>query len=186
LGSIDLPKVSPTAQAVQRAQPSVDSPIVGTWAKATGSSMSYADPVSAGTAGYAKDQYEFSADGTYRFYSKLFRYSMDKLLLVRESGTYSISGNSLTITPQKSVIESWSKRNGTDKWGALISSQSRPKETVTYRFTKHYFSGIQLWNLVLQPANPTNRDGSFSTNTTFSNAYYYAPISANNTAIEVP
>jgi hypothetical protein len=183
LGSIDLPKVAETAQT---AQPSADSPIVGTWAKASGSSIAYANPVSAGTAGYAKDQYEFRADGTYSFYSKLFRYSMDKLLFVRESGTYRISGNSLTITPQKSVIETWSKRNGTDKWGALVSSQRRPIESVTYQFTKHYFSGIQQWNLVLQAASPTNRDGSFSGNTTFPNAYYYAPISPNNTAIEVP
>lgn len=112
--------------------------------------------------------------------------TFDKLLLVRENGTYQISGANITISPQKSVIQAWSKNGGTDKWGKLLTTQNRPLEKATYQLTKHYFSGIQLWNLVLQAEKATERDGPFSTNTTFNNAWYYAPISANNVAIELP
>jgi hypothetical protein len=59
-------------------------------------------------------------------------------------------------------------------------------EKVTYQFTKHYFSGIQIWNLVLQADKVTHRDGPHSSNTTFANAWYYSPISANNPVIELP
>jgi len=160
--------------------------ILGTWAKSASASIRYADPVSASMAGYSKDQYTFNANGTYSFVSKTFRMSFDKLLLVKENGSYQISGNTVTINPQRSVIEAWSKRDGADKWGRLLTTQNRALERVTYRFTKHYFSGLQLWNLVLQAEKPTERDGPFSGNTLFSNAWYYPPISANNPLIELP
>ena len=82
--------------------------------------------------------------------------------------------------------EAWSKKDGVDKWGKLLSTQTRKIEKVTYTFIKHYFSGIQVWNLVLQNNKATQRDGPFSSNTTFSNAWYYSPISSNNPIIELP
>jgi len=160
--------------------------ILGTWGKQAGAHMTYGDPVAAGMSGYSKDQYTFNADGTYSFVSKTFRMSFDKLLLVKENGSYQLSGNTITIRPKKSVIEAWSKSNGGDSWGRLLTTQNRPLETITYRFTKHYFSGIQVWNLVLQADRPTQRDGPFSNNTTFANAWYYEPISSTNPVIELP
>jgi hypothetical protein len=72
------------------------------------------------------------------------------------------------------------------KWGRLLTSQNRTFEKVTYQFTRHYFSGIQQWNLVLQADRATERDGPFSISTLFSNAWLYAPITANNPAIDLP
>ena len=69
--------------------------------------------------------------------------------------------------------------------GKLLSSQNRPLEKVTYTFTKHYFVGIQQWKFVLQADNATERDGPFSTNITFNNAWYYAGISSNNPVIKL-
>ena len=155
-------------------------PIIGTWA------MSASDQVTDGVRGYIKRQYTFSSNGTYSFFIKTFSSTSNKLLLKKENGTYQISGDILTINPQKSVIEAWSKKDGADKWGNLLSSQKRNLEKTNYRFTKHYFSGIQLWNLVLQADKTTEREEPFSSNTTFSNAWYYAPVSANNTAIKLP
>jgi hypothetical protein len=160
--------------------------ILGTRGKSAGVHVTYGDPVSAGMAGYSKDQYTFNENGTYSYVSKTFRMAFDKILLVKESGTYQISGSDLTLSPQKSVIEAWSKRDGPDNWGALVTRQNRPLEKVTYRFTKHYFSGLQLWNQVLQADKPTDWDGPFSSNTLFSNAWYFAPISPNNPAVELP
>ncbi len=164
----------------------VDAAILGTWGQNLGAHMTYGDAVAASMAGYSKDQYTFNANGTYSFVSKTFRMGYDKILLVQENGTYAVSGANLTIKPQKSVIQAWSKLNGGDKFGRLLTSQNRKLETVTYKYTKHYFSGIDQWNLVLQADSPTERDGPFSTLTLFTNAWYYKPISSNNPVIELP
>jgi hypothetical protein len=174
----NAPAPAPTAQA--------ENSILGTWGQNLGAHMTYGDPVAAGMAGYSKDQYTFNANGTYTFVSKTFRMSYDKILLVRENGTYQVSGGNLSIKPQKSVIQAWSKLNGGDRFGQLLTSQSRTLEIVTYRFTRHYFSGIDQWQLVLQADKPTERDGPFSTFTLFPNAWYYSPISSNNPVVELP
>jgi hypothetical protein len=184
LVSIDL-KAPPPAQT-STGVGSVDNAILGTWGQNLGAHMTYGDPVAAGMAGYSKDQYTFNANGTYTFVSKTFRMSYDKIILVKENGTFETNGANLTIKPQKSVIQAWSKLNGGDKFGRLLTTQNRTLETVTYRYTKHYFSGIDQWQLVLQADRPTERDGPFSTLTLFTNAWYYKPISANNPVVELP
>jgi len=160
------------------------SSIVGTW-KANSSDQS-SWRVNNGVMSTISRQYTFNANGSYTFYCKTFDPLMNEILLARESGTYQISGNSITVVPQKSVVESWTKKDGTDKFGKLISSKDHQLEKTTYQFTKHYFSGIQVWNLVLQANQPTLRDGPFSNNSSFSNAWYYQPISANNPIIGIP
>jgi hypothetical protein len=181
--SIVLSKTAPTATATTAP---AENSILGTWGQNLGAHMTYGDPVAAGMAGYSKDQYTFNANGTYTFVSKTFRMAYDKIILVIENGTYQISGDTLAIKPQKSVIQAWSKLNGVDQFGRLLTTQNRKLEAVNYKFTKHYFSGIDQWNLVLQADSPTQRDGPFSTLTLFPNAWYYKPISANNPVVELP
>ena len=147
--------------------------IVGTWGVSVSNQSSYS--VNNGLSGYIKRQYTFNADGTYMFLSKNFQMISDKILLVRQSGTYQVSGNTLTISPRASVIEAWSKNLGRDEWGKRINSQPHPLEKVTYQFTKQYFSGIQTWSLVLQSGAATQRDGPFSSGTAFNNAWIYSP-----------
>jgi len=185
LNSITFKKPAVETAARPAAAPAENS-IVGTWGQNLGAHMSYGDPVAAGIAGYSKDQYTFNANGTYTFVSKTFRMSYDRIILVVENGTYQISGDTLAIKPQKSVIQAWSKSGGGDKWGRLQSTQPRKLEAVTYKFTKHYFSGIDEWNLVLQADQPTQRDGPFSTFKVFPNAWYYKPISSNNPVVQLP
>jgi hypothetical protein len=161
--------------------------LVGSWGKSSSVHTTYGDPVAAGNAGYGKQQYTFNQDGTYSFVANTFRSSYDKILLIREHGTYLVNGNALTIVPQQSVIESWSKKSGTDKFDKLISTEKRALEKVTYQYTMHYFSGITEWNLVLQAGGKvTERDGPFGNNTSFNNAWYFRPVSATNTAIDLP
>lgn len=195
LSSVDLkkPETLPVGQAGNSQQTPANnnnnSSILGTWGKSASPNQKYDDykrPYSIYNNGYSTDQYTFNNNGTYSYVSKTFRMTFDKILLVKENGSYQISGNNLTVNPKKSVIEAWSKKDGTDKWGKLLTTQNRTLEKVTYQFSKHYFSGIQLWNLVLQASKATERDGPFSGNATFSNAWYYAPISSNNIAIELP
>ncbi len=148
--------------------------IVGTWGitvviGSTGST-SYS-----GTAGSTIKQYTFNKDGSYSFASKTFSFSYDKLLLIKESGSYLISGGNITISPQRSVTQAWSKKDGTDQWGTLLTTQNRTLEKITYSFTKHYSVGLKEWTLVLQSPNVTKRDGPYNGGTAFSNAWMYSP-----------
>jgi hypothetical protein len=147
--------------------------IVGVWGMSSSGQSNF--EAKHGLSGYISRQYTFSSNGTYEFLIKTFSYTSDKLLFTKETGTYQLSGNSLTIIPQKSVIQTWSRRDGTDKWGQLLSSQNRPLEKVSYQVTKHYFSGIQEWNLVLKASQPTERDGPFTTVSDFPNSWLYKP-----------
>ena len=160
--------------------------IIGTWKKNGSVNPSYQDAYATSIAGYTSDQYTFNSNGTYSFVSKTFGMSLAKILLVKENGTFQISEDNITIIPQKSVIEAWSKKDGSDKWGKLLSTQNRTVEKVTYQFTKHYFSGITMWNLVLQNDKATQRDGPHSSNNTFANAWYYSPITSYNPTIKLP
>jgi hypothetical protein len=178
--SLKLPKIAPTKAApaspaaATSAEPSGDSAkLIGRWQRSSGGSPSYADPASWGTSGYTKSRYEFNADGTYNYTERSFRYSYENIIIVRESGRYTIGGNTLTIKPAKSTISAYRKAGGGDTLGGVVSTQNRRLETVSYRFTFHYFSGIQEWNLVLQADSPTERDGAFSTLKVFDNAWYF-------------
>jgi hypothetical protein len=56
-------------------------------------------------------------------------------------------------------------------WKQVRNTKTQPHEKVTYRFRMHYFSGIQEWNLVLTPPQPTDRDGAFTTVWEFKDSY---------------
>jgi hypothetical protein len=172
--SIKLPPIRAAKPATTGPAPNaVPSRLIGKWNRSGSVHPTYADPVSWGTAGYTKSRYEFKADGTYLHTERSFRMMMQNIIVVRETGKYSVSGDTLTITPSKSVISSYKKAGGVDALGPLVKSQNRDLETVAYKFTFHYFEGIQEWNLVLQADKQTQRDGQFSGNTTFSNAWYF-------------
>jgi hypothetical protein len=182
LDSVELKKIESTSQSSTYTHENTS--ILGTWTMTSTNNSSYR--MSNGVMSYIVRQYTLNDNSTYTFNTKTFDPLMEKILLGKENGTYQINGNNLTIIPQKSVLEAWSKKNGTDKWGNFLTTQNIPLEKVTYQFTKHYFSGIQEWSLVLQANTATKREGPFSNNTSFSNAYYYSPISISHPVIEVP
>ena len=185
LNSISLkkPESSATQQsgATQQAAAGTDATaVVGTWGAASSNQSSYA--VSNGLGGYIKKQYTFSPNGTYEFLVKTFQYTMSNLLFTKETGTYQLNGNSLTLVPQKGYIQAWTKatvidntgkRSVTDNWGNLVSTQPTKLEKVTYQISKQYFSGIQEWQLVLQASKTTERDGPFTTNANYPNSWLY-------------
>jgi hypothetical protein len=184
LKSVEFKKMESAKQPPVTVNNSVDASIIGTWGANASDQSSYR--VKNGVMNYITRQYTLNANGTYSFVSKAYDPLMDKILLGKENGKYQISGNNLTIIPEKSVLEAWSKKDGRDEWGKLINTQNITPEKVNYQFTKQYFEGNQKWNLVLQAGKETQRDGPFSGNSTFLNAWYYGPISANNKVIELP
>jgi hypothetical protein len=161
-------------------------PFIGTWGKADEINNKDTLRVPGDNSGYCKSQYTFNDDGSYNFVSKTYESAKENILLVKESGTFSVDGNNLLINPQNSLVESWSKKNGTDACEKLVSTGKREIEKITYRLIWYYFRDIQEWSLVLQFAIPTLRDGPFSRVKPFSNAWYYFPVSANNPLIDLP
>lgn len=190
LASVSLKKIVPTVTTA----PVVANPIIGTWGISASDQSSFS--MNNGTSGYISRQYIFNADGTYSHVIKTFSYVSDKLLLNRESGTYQVSGDNLTVNPKTSVIEAWSKdsimasdgrKSGTDKWGRRLSSQQLSLEKKTYQFSKEYMSGTEEWNLMLRADKPTRRDGPFTGGNSYTNTWFYCSVTdRNKRLIELP
>jgi hypothetical protein len=151
----------------------LDQKLLGKWNRSSSVSPLYANPAEWGTSGYTTCRYEFFTDGTYHYTERNFSYSFSSIIIVKESGEYAANEGFLTISPTQSLVEKYSKKNGVDELGNLQESKARPLEKVAYRYQFHYFEGIGEWNLVLQADRPTQRDGNFSSNTTFPNARYF-------------
>lgn len=158
--------------------------IIGTWGSTSTSNSNYA--MNNGLHEYHKRQYIFKNDGTYSYIYRSFSYLPD-ILLAKESGTYTTTGNTITIIPQKSMIEKWSKgyvietdgrKSYTDTLDKLLSSQKRPIEKVTYEFGMEYMSGIDEWNLKLISPKVTQRDGPFNGGSYFPNTWLYKSITS--------
>ena len=179
--SIDLVKPD-TVATPNNPQPTDNTEVpsvVGTWSKTSTSNSDYS--MNNGLHQYHKMQYEFNANGTYSFLYRSFSYLPD-IYFGKENGTYKVDGNSITIMPQASVLETWSKgtiidANGNaayvDKLGKLKSRQNRTLEKVTYQFSSQYFSGIDEWQIVLQLDHQTERDGPYSLSNSFPNSWLY-------------
>lgn len=188
LSSVDLikPEIQDTNQGsiAPATNGNAPSSLLGTWGKSSSNNSSY--EIANGLHGYITDQYTFNKDGTYIFIMRNFSYLPD-ILFAKESGTYKLSGKTITVTPQKSVIEKWTKgytmeADGRkvyhDKLGKLISSQKRPLEKITYSYTWEYFSGIDQWNLLLSTDKPTLRDGPFNGGNSFANTYMFKSVTS--------
>lgn len=150
------PAAGPAPAANTAAQPAES--IVGTWGGGSSSSTHQY-----GMGSTSKRTYTFNADGTYAYFSETYN-GINEWIHVRESGKYTITGNQLTIAPTASTISS-------RDWKKVNSSKKNTLEKVTYAFQKHFFSGLQEWNLVLTPPKQTQRDGAFASNPQFPSSY---------------
>ena len=114
--------------------------------------------------------------------TKVFSYTSSNLLFTKETGTYTLNGNALTIMPKSGSIQAWTKAtvtggdgrpSQTDKWGKLVSTQTWPLEKITYQISREYMSGTEKWQLRMVGANPTSRDGPFTGSSAFPNTWFY-------------
>ena len=133
---------------------STNSAIVGLWTSYFLETNGYQQY----TAGYLRKEYLFKNDGTYIFRNKQWLTKAKDILFIYESGTYTVNGNQLTITPKQGKGQFWSKTNSSKEWGKLIKSTDYKLEKVTYTFLiiddPTYGTGI-----VLKPGKATERDG---------------------------
>lgn len=162
--------VGQDARAPAQASANEGSKIVGVWSKSASSPWGTSPGAVATNAGYYKGQYQFKADGSYSFKGESWGgYSRsEEFWTIEEAGTYSVEGDSLTVSPSKSTA---TLRNGA---GVVRKTQNNQLEKVTYGWSLHFFEGIGETNLVLRPARQTLRDGGFSANSNFPNSYLYS------------
>ena len=102
--------------------------------------------------------YQFLPNGTYKFAKENMQLAAPKYYLENEEGTYTVSGNTITITSKRS---SYSQHRLT-KEERPIQSGNLPLSTVQYRYEFWLYDGN--WRLLLSPVdgNETKRDGTFS------------------------
>ncbi|WP_073309908.1 hypothetical protein [Flavobacterium terrae] len=103
------------------------------------------------TSGYLRKEYTFYKDGTYIFRNKQWLTKAKNISFVYESGTYSVMGNKIIITPKKGEEGWWSKKsNNTKLWGSVVSISKSKLEPKTYFFEIKYFSGSNSSSLILK------------------------------------
>ena len=122
-------------------------------------------------SGYTKSIYNFKSDNSYTFTQRTWGMTAKYIYIVKETGTLNPNGNQVTLSPQKSVIESWT-HNG-DALVKLIATNKRPLETMTYQFVIRYDDSMQDWNLVLLGNKETLREGKFGGIAPYSNGWFY-------------
>jgi len=122
------------------------------------------------TGGFSTGQYRFNADGTYRFVNVLASYYTNTKTLEYETGTWSVSGNQLTINPVKGKNEEWSKIGKTsnangdvrnrainETWGSKLKTNPRKLEKYTYTFSIGKNGNNNA--LMLQRSGRTEKEG---------------------------
>lgn len=131
-----------------------------------------------GYAGYSSNTYQFNANGTYKFARVDFQNHTPKYYLENEEGTYTISGNTITITPNKAIFSSHksNKEDPPSKSGNLGLTVMR------YGFELMDLHNNGRLSLLLSPVdgNETKRDGPFSfwLNGEKRNTYSYNAVNA--------
>jgi hypothetical protein len=145
-----------TLQADDANTSAASNKLIGTWTTAAASQY----------AGRMRLRYIFNANGTYSFKSERSS-TAQRWWTVEESGTFSVDGDSLTITPKAG------KATLRNLKGVVQQAKANPLEKVTYKWTTHFFEGVGETNLVLEPPQPTNRDGVLGSNSRFPKAYLY-------------
>lgn len=110
------------------------------------------------TSGYLRKEYRFNADGTYTFRNKQWLTKALDIIFIYETGTYTVNGNQLTLTPKKGKSGFWAKTSSSKEWGKLKKYVDYDLEKTTYSFEilidPNYSNKI-----VLKPGKPTARDG---------------------------
>jgi hypothetical protein len=157
IGAIEIkkPVIQPAPSPVSNNKVS----ITGTWGYGTNGLIANNRY---GPWNYTKQQYTFLANGTYNFIKKVYMGNDVETLLIRETGTYVVSGARLTITPNKNVIEAWSKKSGGDNYNKLIKTQAQSIEKSNYSFYIYYDETLKITALMLQTPTETRRDGKYN------------------------
>ncbi|MBK0383462.1 hypothetical protein I5M32_10875 [Pedobacter sp. SD-b] len=176
INSLELAKVTsstPSKTAASANKVNILS-LVGLWTyyvlEATGNNINGMPQY---TAGYLRKEYVFYPDGTYLFRNKQWLTKTANILFIYETGTYSVNGNQLTITPKNGKSGFWGKTKSTKEWGKFLKYADYNLEKTTYTF--EVLQDTSYGNkLILNPGRPTVRDGDNSNTGVGSFEFYYS------------
>jgi len=151
LNANNIPRAANTATSTDKNTNAV----VGLWCDNTlETTGNYVNGFPQYTAGYMRSEYAFYADGTYLFRRKNWQTTMKEILFVYETGTYSVNGNQLTISPKQGKGGWWSKQGQrADLWGSFLKASDYKMEKKIYSFEIKYFSGSNNYSLIIKPNN---------------------------------
>ncbi len=140
------------------------------------------------TGGYFRREYRLNANGTYEYLTKTFSAYNPVIFFGRETGTWTVSGNKLTIRPAQGKNEEWSKSaSGRNmEWGKLIKTAARKLETVIYSYELKYLSGMEKTYLILTAATATVRDGRESNDNNKPHQFSYSPGTPGKPLVDLP
>jgi hypothetical protein len=161
-----------------------NSSVAGLWVNYNNEVSGYYNGYAQYSGGYMRREYLFNADGTYTFRAKDWMVYVKDILFVYETGTYSINGNQVTLSPKTGRGEWWSKvANNTKAWGKLVSASTDYKlEQTTYTFDFASYSEVTL---LLRSARSTQRDGKDG-DKTGTQEFKYTTRDINNSLIDNP
>ena len=189
IGTIDLktvansPELENDNKTPNKSNKTINSSINGTWAfYNTETNGNYTQL----TGGYMRREYVFKPDGTYTFRAKDWMVFVKNIFFAYESGTYTINGNQITITPKKGYGQWWAKAASgrTDGWGKFVKSADYKLESITYTFEIFHVSDENKNKIILTSSIPTSREGSKG-NTNI-NDFHYESYDSNKSLIDNP
>lgn len=132
--------------------------IVGLWVTNQAEDNGFMNGYRMYTGGYMRKEYQFNANGTYLFRIKQWLTKAPDIIFSYESGTYTVQGNQLILTPKSGKAGFWGKKSSTKEWGPLKKSSTPKLEKTTY--TVETISDPTYGNsIVLYTDKPTERDG---------------------------
>jgi hypothetical protein len=146
---------------------STDNKLVGSWATSNSGTRGRDQSGNVLDSGYYKRQYTLNRDGSYTFKAERWLGYMkaNEYWMTEEQGSYTVAGDVLTVVPKRSITTVKNRE------GVVVRTQKNALETTDYRWTLHYFAGLQETQLVLTTRAETNRDGAFASNDLFPNSY---------------
>lgn len=114
------------------------------------------------TTGYLRTEYQFNANGTYLYRKKNWLTKSPDIYFIYETGTYSVNGNQLTLTPKQGKTNVWSKPKSmkNTEWGSLLKATATRLEKVPYTFKIEADPAYNSTSLFLVTGKETERDGS--------------------------
>src|SRR5882724_2073677 len=157
----------PTAVNSDRQVVSTDNKLAGSWAASQSGTRGRDPSGNVLNSSYYKWQYTFNRDGSYSFKAErwLGYLKANEYWMTEEQGSYTVAGDLLTVVPKRSITTVKNRE------GAVLRTQKNELETTAYRWSFHYFAGLQETQLILQTGAETNRDGAFASNDLFPNSY---------------
>lgn len=147
--------------------------VVGIWIVNQAETRGFSNGHLMYSGGYMRKEYQIKEDGTYIFREKNWLANNEIIYFVYESGTWTMDGNKLTITPKKGKAGWWHKdkiTNDVNKWGNYQKAAAYKIQSADYIFEIKAESNYNS-SIILNCSKATERDGGQLNNSSYRFVY---------------